>query len=52
MRGETQHMRQLTPVKKTTLVFHGVIVEIIFSLVLGALCVLICALVFQFKSPV
>ncbi|GEM_PF-3648373 len=49
MRMEAQHMRQLTPTKKTALVFRGVVAEVIFSLALGALCVLICALVFQFK---
>lgn len=52
MRIEAQHMRQLTPIKKISLVFRGVVAEIIFSLVLGALCVLICGLVFHFKFAV
>jgi len=37
-----------THAKKTTLVVRGVVAEIIFSLLLGALCVVICALVFKF----
>jgi len=34
--------------KKTTLIVHGVVAEIVFSVLLGALCVAICALVFKF----